>query len=230
MNLTAIQVAVQDRYATETILIPKLNRLIGAAVRFYSRYNPYLKTTNFDTVYEQQLYDLPADCMQDYIHSVDYWPSGGLSYELSAANEYATLYRRPASYDLISERVIEDIKQEQYIKRVRGQWQIENGQIELWPVPGATATTVYVTYGSVHALNEAGTAYTTIPAEDLEIIRDLTVAEIIEGKRAEFAVEPDYAEGLARHTKHFIPGAVDATVKYLRDKCIQKYGSTAVAV
>ena len=231
MILTNIRTAVQDRYEIENILIPKLNRLIAAAVRYYSRYNPYVKVTDFDTVNEQRLYDLPSDCMQDYITKVDYWPSGGLSDTLSAAYEYERP-RRTGSfrYDLYSERVIDDIKQQEYIKRVQGQWEIENNQIALYPVPGATIVEVYVTYGAGHALNEAETAYATIPAEDLDIIRDLTVAEIIEGRRTEASVEPDYAEGMGRQTKRFIPGNVDATVKYLRRKCTDKYSGVAVAV
>ena len=229
MLLTDIQTAVTDRFTTETIDATKLKRLIAAAVRFYSRYNPYLQQHDFPTVAEQKLYDLPADCIHEMVLDVDYWPTGGLSYELSAKQEYETIYQRPASYDLISERVIEDIKQSEHINRVRGDWQIENGQIALWPVPGATSVTVYITYGSTHALT-GGTTYATIPDEDLDIIRDLTIAEILEAKATEFAVEPDYAEGLQRITKRFLPENIDSVVKNLRGKCVQKYGGAAVAV
>lgn len=229
MLLSDIQTAVRDKYTTETIADTKLNRFITAAVKFYSRYNPYMKTTSFDTVDEQKLYDLPSDCIREMVLDVDYWPTGGMSYELSAKQEYETIYRRPASYDLISERVIEDIKQSEHINRIRGQWEIQNGQIALWPVPGASSITVYVTYGSVHALT-GGTTYSTIPAEDLDIVADLTLAEIIRGKRTEFAVEPDYAEGLQRQTKRWLPENISDTVKELRSQCIDKYSGVAVEV
>jgi hypothetical protein len=229
MRLADIQEAVRDRFSAETIADPKLNRLIEAAVRFYSRYNPYLQQTTIATVSEQKRYDLPADCIHEMVLDVDYWPTGGLSYELSAAQEYETIQRRPASYDLISERVIEDIKQAEHIKRVRGDWTIENGQIALTPVPSGSSVTVYVTYGSVHALT-GSTTYATIPDEDLDIMRDLTVAEILEAKAAEYAAEPDYAEGLQRITKHFMPENIDKVVQRLRGKCIQKYAGAAVEV
>ena len=232
MLLADITAAVEDRYTIETIATVKMNRLIALAVLWYSRYNPYVAITSFDTVSEQRLYDLPDDCMQDYVIKVDYWPTGGLSYALSAKYEYDPIYRRSGNYayDLYSERVIADITQAEYIKRVQGQWEIENAQIALYPVPGAGSVEVYVTYGAAHAINALATAYLTIPAEDLEIIRDLTVAEIIEGRRTEASVEPDYAEGLGRQTKRFIPGNVDATVKYLRRKCSDKYSGAAVEV
>lgn len=231
LTLASIQLAVEDRYTIETIPEAKLNRLIAAGVRYYSRWNPYVRITDFDTVADQRLYDLPDNCLQDYVIKVDYWPSGGLSEELNAGYEYISpTIVGPIPYDLYSEPIMADIKQQLYIKRVQGQWEIENGQIALYPVPGAGSVEVYVTYGSGHALNDEETSYTTIPSEDLEIVRDLTVAEIIEGRRTEASVEPDYAEGLGRQTKHFIPGNVDATVKYLRRKCTDKYNGVAVAV
>jgi hypothetical protein len=229
MLVADIITAIEDKYTTETIAEAKMKRYIATAVKFYSRYNPYMKSTNFDTVKDQKLYDLPSDCIREMVLDVDYWPTGGMTFELSAKQEYETIYQRPASYDLISERVIEDIKQSEHINRVRGQWEIENGQIALWPVPGASSTTVYVTYGSVHALT-GGTTYATIPDEDLDIIADLAMAEIIKGKRVEFAVEPDYAEGLQRQVKRWLPGNIDETVKSLRAECVQKYSGAAVAV
>ena len=230
MLIASIVTAVEDRYTIETIGADKMKRLIAAGVRFYSRYNPSVTVTSFDTVADQRLYDLPSDCMQDYVITVDYWPTGGLDSALSAANEYEERGDAPFRYSLYSERVIDDIKQQEYIERVRGQWEIENDQIALYPVPSGSSVEVYVTYGAGHAINEAETAYTTIPAEDLDIIRDLVVAEIIEGRRIEASVEPDYAEGLGRQTKRFIPGNVDATVKYLRRKCTDKYSGVAVEV
>ena len=231
MLLTSVVTAVVDRYTTETIAAAKLDRLVDAAVRWYSRFNPYSKSTTIPTVDDQQIYDMPADCMVGT--EVDYWPSGGLERALNAARDDAENLRRPTRYDLISERVIEDIKEQQHIERVRGAWEMNsNNQLLLWPVPGTSSVDVIVTYGAVHVLSGTLTtrAYATIPAADLEIIRDLTVSEIIEAKMAEYSVETDYAEGLSRQTKHFIPGNIAATIAYLRGKCTAKYGRVVVAL
>lgn len=228
MEIADITRAVEDRYSTETISPDKMNRHIAAAVRWYSRFNPYIKRGEITTEADQRLYDLPSGCI--VVIKVEYWPTGGVSVELSAKHEFETMFRRPAAYDLFSERIIEDIKEDEHIKRVRGDWAIENKQIALYPVPSGSSTTVYVDYGATHALNAGATGYDTIPTEDLEIVRDLVVAEIIEGKMTEFSIEPDYSEGLQRETKRFLPGNIAQTISYLRGRCQAKYGGPVVSV
>ena len=225
MLLTAIREAVRDVYTTETYTDAQLDRRIASAVRFYSRWNPEIVEYEFDTVADQQYYTLPTACMQDYIERVEYWPTGGISMELNAADEYAFEDPSDYTYDLYSERIIDDIKQQQYISRIVGHYSIDNNQIALWPVPSGGDVTVTVYYGSVHVTSGVDPleTYATIPAEDLDIIRDLTLAQIIQGKGVEFSVEPNYAEGLQRTTKSNIPKNVNATVRALRSECQQKY-------
>ena len=232
MLLTAIREAVRDVYTTETFTDIQLDRRMASAVLFYSRWNPYIKEHSFDVVDEQQYYDLPSDCMYDYIERVDYWPSGGISLELSAASDYA--FGSPDdeyTYDLYSQRVMADIRQSEYIRRIEGSYFIDNNQIGLRPVPDGTEVTVYVYYGAAHVVTGLLTlrAYATIPYEDVNVIRDLTLAEIVGGKGLEFSVEPNYAEGLQRTTKSNIPRNVRATVVQLQAGCIAKYTRNMVS-
>lgn len=231
MLLTAIREAVRDVYTTETFTDDQLDRRIANAVLFYSRWNPYIKEHSFDVVDEQQYYDLPSDCMYDYIERVDYWPTGGISLELNAADEYALSYPSEYTYDLYSERVMDDIRQGEYIRRIQGYYFIDNNQIGLRPVPAGTEATVYVYYGAAHVVTGLLTLqeYATIPYEDLKIIANLTLAEIIEGKGIEFSVEPNYAEGLQRTTKSNIPRNVEATARQLRAECKAKYTRNIVS-
>jgi len=225
MLLTAIREAVRDVYTTETFTDDQLDRRIANAVSWYSRWNPEIVEYAFDTVADQQYYTLPAACMQNYIERVEYWPSGGISLELNAADEYAFEYPSEYTYDLYSERIMDDIKQQQYIRRIIGYYSIDNNQICLRPVPSDSDTEVTIYYGAVHVTSGVGVleTYATIPAEDLGVIRDLTLADIIQGKGVMFSVEPNYAEGLQRTTKSNIPKNVEATVRTLRAECQQKY-------
>ena len=61
--LTDIQEGVRDRYTSTTITDAKLDRFIASAVRYYSRWNPYIQSTSFSTVIDQQAYNLPAGCV-----------------------------------------------------------------------------------------------------------------------------------------------------------------------
>jgi len=224
MLLTAIREAVRDVYTTETYTDEQLDRRIASAVKWYSRWNPHIKNTSFSVVKDQQYYDLPSDCLRNYIERVEYWPSGGISLELNAANEYAFAYPTAEyTYDLYSQRVTADIRQQEFIRRIKGYYFIENNQIGLFPVPDGSVVTVYVYYGAAHVISGDPEAYATIPAEDLGIIRDLTLAEIIQGKQIEFSVEPNYTEGMQKTIKSQIPKNVEATVRMLRGECQAKY-------
>src|SRR4030042_3311768 len=119
-----VMAVVRDRLTTETITDAALLRYIAGAVRRYSRFNPVLTRTSFTTVADQQLYALATGATG--VVEVQFWPSGGLSATLSNKNEWLEMLYVPSHYDLISERVGEDIKEGEYIRRIKGGYWIEN--------------------------------------------------------------------------------------------------------
>jgi len=231
MSLTLVDIyqAVRDKITTETWTDPQLKRWVAAAVRFYSRYNASIKTATLTSVANQQLYDLPSDLLS--IVSVDWWPLGTSGTTLTAAQEdWPTIDAAEDAYNQYSMRVTRDIRRALQADRIQGSWYQQGTQIGLWPIPSVAGLTVDLVYSAAHALNVGETAYTTVPAVDLDIVRDLAVAEFLDGRGAEMSVEPDYAEGLGRITKHFVPETAKQYVKDLRAQCIEKYGATMVSI
>lgn len=226
MLLSDIMQAVRDVYTTETIADATLKRWIAAAVREYSRWNPYLKTIDVTTVNNQREYSLPADCVD--VWQAEYWPSGGVQVELNARSEVEQVYRRPSTYDDISYRIIEDIKQQEHVRRIRGSWSVENKTLALSPLPAGDAQTVKVYYYAIHALNVGLTGYDTVPAEDLNILRDMSLAEIIVAKAVEFSIEPSYSEGQQRIDKSSVVANAEHMAKKLRAGCQDKYSQPVI--
>ena len=202
-----------------------MERLIANAVKFYSAHNPYLTTYDFETVKDQEAYDTPSGCtiVIDLL-----WPVTAGNVTVNTGLEVPPVYPQAVNYIMVSEYVIKDINADAYYRRTLGDWYVQNQQVVLVPTPGATGTDVTLWYGKDHAINDAGLGYDTIPDEDLPLMRDLTLAEIMQGKTVEFAVEPNYTEGLSRETfHHMIPNLQD-TIIQLRDGTIHKYGGSAV--
>lgn len=227
MLIADIIEAVGDAFTSETLDPGRLERLISIAVKYYSRYNPFEKPGTLTLVVNQQDYDVAADCI--LLAGVDYWPSGDLAGVMRAGQEYADLVGEEVRYRFPSDRVIRNIERTSRADRQGVRWEpLGSRKVRLHPAPTAVDTIDYQYY-AVHALDAAEDEYPTIPDEDAEIIRDLVLAEILQGRGLEYAVEPDYAEGLQRVTKHFIPGNVRATVSALRQGVRSKYGSGAAA-
>lgn len=228
MRLLGLRTAIQDRYTTESMNIGALDRFIAAAVRFYSRYNPYIKTTTVTTVSNQQKYDLPSDCVD--IVDAEWYPLGELYAELQAGAEQIYLLQphRKYRFHQPSDRIIDDIERNAYADRVTGRWEQENKQLVLWPEPTSAGTEVTVIYTSQHVLSSG--AYSTIPNEDFDLLVNLVFAEILSARGFEMAIEPDYSEGLQRTTKRFVPGNTRIAVRELRQEVIDKYGRAAALV
>jgi len=217
MKRGEVTTRVRDRYTMEELDPNALDRFIDAAVRLYSRYNPEVKSTSFETVVDQQDYDLPADCA--LVIDTEYWPLGSLYTD----REYPWLKQveNPYSYHQPSTRVIDDIERSTYAERLRGRWEKVGSQLRLWPTPAASGIEITVEYAAVHslAMDEAS----SIPGEDMDLLVDLVLAEVFKARGGEVALEPDYAEGLQRTTKRFVPGNVRAVVRDLRQPLLDKY-------
>ena len=227
MLIADIRRAVSDRWSS-IIGATKHNRYIAAAVRYYSRFNPRVEDATFTTVSGTQVYNLTAQGITNCIgiQKVLYAPLGDVYNELKASSEILYLLTEPPRYQQPSIRVIDDINEEAHLDALHGAYSYRpaTDELELWPEPTATGTTVYVTYYALHVINEGGTGYDTIPDQDLDIVRDLVLAEVLEGERWNLAMEPDYAEGLERQTAHYIPGNIENAVNDLRSRVEKKYG------
>jgi len=229
MLIADIAQAFTDIITTETVVAARLNRFIANAVDYYSRYNPLITATEIDVESETTIYDLPSDCL--VVISCYWWPMGELFAELRAGAEQAFMLYRPVRYHLISERIIEDIDQGEYLGRVVGYWEQRNKTIYIAPEPTANDTDgLVLLYAAKHQLNDDADGYDDIPDEDLYIVRDLVIAEFLGSKSAEMVWEPDYAEGQSRVTKHFIPKHLREHVTELRNGVRDKYSASAIAV
>lgn len=222
MLLTTIRQAITDLYSTETFTATKLNRFIARAVDYYSRYNPIPTEYSFTTVADDNSYDMPTGCIG--IQKVLYPAISVSNISANYGSDFARLqhsvpYNEPSLY------VIGDINEGAYIENSRGHWEYRpvGNDLIIDPTPGA-GTTVNVTYWAKHQLNVGSTGYDYIPDEDLEIIASLALAQIMESKALEAALEPDTQEGLEKITVHFITGTAYASIDSLRAKVSDKYG------
>jgi len=221
--------AFTDLVTTETVVSARLNRFIAKAVDYYNRYNPIITATELDVAADTTIYDLPADCLT--VISCYWWPMGEMFAELRAGAEQAFMLYRPVRYHLISERIIEDINQGEYIGRVVGYWEQRNKTIYIAPEPtAADEDGLVLLYAARHVLNDDDDGYDYIPDEDLGLLTDLVVAEFLGSKSAEMAWEPDYSEGQSRVTRHFIPKHLREHITTLRYGVRDKYNVPAVAV
>lgn len=229
MELATIRRAVLDDYTLESPTATVLNRRIAAAVREYSRYNPRVLDTTFETVADQAAYELDVDVPVNGICAVLYY-ANGLYYTVT--DDIVYQLRLDTPYALVSQRVIEDTKEAAHVRGVLGDWEWRAGtkEIVLYPTPETSGDTIYVTYYTPHVLNEEEDGYDTIPPEDQDIIVDLTLAELLTRHTVEAAASPDQAEGLERVTYHYNVANIDLAVARLRSGLIGKYGGTAIYV
>jgi len=232
VRVSEIVEAVTDQYDVETVEEVKLRRRIAKAVAFYSRYNPYVRVYSFETIAQSASYELPSGCIA--VRDCEYWPNGELTLALSSAGDIdlQRTVMRDYIYDLISHRVIETIKRSEHVRHVSGSYTVENRYIVLHPTPAQTGIPVLVKYLAMHELSgDAETfEYSTIPVVDLEIVRDLVIAELVESKRVAAAILPDYSEGLTQVTRSRIPANAANVAAGLRAKCVDKYTGPVAAV
>ena len=224
LSVDDIKTAVTDKLTTEVIDDVRLDRLIAAAVRFYSRFNPVIKSAVLDAMAAQQDYDTEVDCV--LVTDVTWWPNGEPVTTVNVGQEYLNTLlfqgRAPDRADYV-------VRNEKVILRddmTKAHWQQIGKKIRLWPIPTADHTSIPYEYTAMHVLDEYGEAYGTVPNEDLEIMRDLTLAEYLEGRATEAALEPDYAEGMQSTKKSFIPQNIASQIARLTSELIAKYGST----
>jgi hypothetical protein len=224
--LVDVREGVQDKYTLEDLTTARLDRFIAAAVRFYSQYNPKEDSDTLTTVANQQDYALPSDFV--VMNDVEWYPSGQLFGNLAAgqpAAEYEMMLKRPARYHHPSDRIIETINRSALADATAGKWEVVGNKVRLWPAPSSAGEEITYHYGACHALNEDKDGYDDIPVVDLDIVVKLTLAEVLEASLVDVSGDFDYAEGLQRVTKHFVPGNLMRTIQVCRDSVRGKYPS-----
>jgi len=220
MGLTIVDITqrVADRYSYETVATPRMNRTIAAAVTWYNRQAPRERIDSLTTVANQAAYVLPTDCPANGIADVYWFPGVDFS-------EYSDLQEVWADAELFdaakpSERIIAIINKN-YIRRwQRGTSEVldDDGTLKLYliPTPTASGRTVYFEYGGNHVLNIGETEYETIPAEHLEVVSLLTIAELLEDQAFRNLPRPDYTDGLVTERRKHVPMNIRRVVKDLR--------------
>jgi len=213
--------AVRDAYTAETITDARMLRAIEASLRYYSRFNPILVTATLTTVASQSNYSLPEGCIQ--VLDVEYWPLGS---PINTSNVDMPLWiDKPGRQDM-ADIVIRNMDRSMRIDAYGGFFEIvDDGDVQLSPTPTSVISVPY-RYYKAHELNEAETSATTIPASDLEMLRDLVVAEVLQTWANNLVTEPDYVRGLGKVTKKHLPVSISQRVSKLRQAVQQRYGGS----
>jgi len=227
VTIADITQRVEDRYSYETVEATRLTRTITSAMRWYNRHAPRVRIGSLTTVADQENYALPSDCPRDGVVEVYWFP--GIDF-----SGYTDLYQQWADAEVWefrnpSERIIAAINRGYARDFQRGSHDIREGELVLIPTPATAGTVVYFEYAGNHELNIDETAYETVPAEHLEVIALLTVAELLLDQSFNNLPRPDYSTGYERFKRSHIPRNIRDEVKYMRGQAKAEL-SRAVAV
>jgi hypothetical protein len=213
----------------------KLRQFIDKAVRYYSRYNPVVDIEVIPIEDGEQIYDWPDDATG--IRVVEWWPVG--EPDAMFATEPDVLPFPPVLPHQPSLDVIRAINRAATAKRLRGGYKIVGKQIWLTQIPTSESSDIQVTYTMIHEFSEAiegggeilpsEAGYLTIPNEDLDIICDLTLAEINSAKGREDMMEPDYTEGMMSIKHRSNPASVREIIRGYRESVEHKYSRPIVS-
>lgn len=231
LALTDIRERVRDYYTVETLTDDQLDRYIASGVRYYSNYNPDEVKATITLIDDQQDYALPTDVL--LVEDVEWYPGGTWLRQPYVGPAVGEVQEIPRKHH-VADRVMEKIDDSAQANAGIGKWDYVQvagvKKLRLWDTPTSSGDTITYFYWRVHPLNVGGTGYDYIPSEDLDILGDLTTAEILQSKLVDVATEFDYAEGLQKTTKHFVPENVRTTIQQLRDSVKGKYAPVLGAI
>jgi hypothetical protein len=230
MNITEILDYVKMAYPVDTPTDAQLLKLIPLAVRFYSRFNPTLRTYVIETKSDKHDYDIPKDCIG--IEDAYYWPGGepGGGSIINNGSEVVPFFTSLpiASWDQYSLTVINDIATGMRQERNRGRCSVEGRKLILTPTPTQSGVSVVIKYRALHPIEED--RLPTVPESDLDIIVNLVVAEILTVELIRQAVSPDYTEGATRMSFGRSVRDTKMTATDLRQTCIDRYAHPVGAI
>lgn len=182
-----------------------INNLLISAIRYYSRYNPYYLKSTLTTIADQDVYALPSDCIRVVSH--DWRPYPGWD---TAVAYLSVLYGTTGivpSGDW-SDDVLSKIRQELTARfDAIGAGEAEQityltsysptGYLILYPTPVNAGDTVTIRYSAQHPLLSGD--YFTCPAQHVELIEKLVIAEVDEIRARKISTAPDdFAAGTTR--------------------------------
>lgn len=231
MKLTDIRAAAQIHFTTRIIPDLTWDALIARAARYYSRFNPVVAETTFDTVVGQTDYSVIAGC--EVVRDVEWWPGGSLTFIAGAvvSAEAALMSGSPVTRtgSELLDQVLYNIDQDTRARVARGYWTMFGTKIRILPAPTSVQTVTYV-YHASHALTVLTGDYATIPDRDFDIIVDLTRAELVLDTLVEYSIEPDFAEGDQRENRSNIAVTAHRAVERLRASVAERYGGAQCAM
>jgi hypothetical protein len=190
-TVTGITNRVRDRLGDSAAGIfdsQEMTRHLESAVMDYSTHRPYMKSTTIETVADQKLYDLPADCL--YVSRV--WLTDS---EVSDYTNDILLDIRDHLYYLDEHRWREQLR-ERYANAgqpVAVEW---NAQLYLYPAPSESGKTINVEYGAMHVASSG--SYSTIALQDIRHVESLCLVRCLEALATDAAKRANYADGQTR--------------------------------
>jgi hypothetical protein len=205
---------------------------LAAAISEYSRWNPRILEGSVTTIANTSLYSLASLTGLIGIKEVRYFSGYTLGNEVNVTSENIHKDSQPERYYLWSQRIIDDIEENESVKAGRGYvyYRQATNQIKLASLPSASGETITIYYYAPHVINVGGTGYDTIPAEDLNIIRDLVLAEFYQDDAFDAAMQPDYKEGQESETFSRVSGNISDVVARLRSSVAIKYSAAVLDV
>jgi hypothetical protein len=205
---------------------------LAAAISEYSRWNPRILEGTITTIANTSLYSLASLTNLTGIKEVRYFEGGTLDTEYHVTDENIHRASTPERYYLWSQRIIDDIEENESVKSLMGHayYRQATNQLKLANLPSAGGDTITIYYYATHVINVGGTGYDTIPAEDLNIIRDLVLAEFYQDDAFDAAMQPDYKEGQESETFNRVSGNISDVVSRLRASVAIKYSAAVLDV
>jgi len=212
-----------EMYMIEELTSTQFERWLARAVRYYSRYNPVLVHEDLTTEVGERTYELPDDCM--LVKSIMYVPDPAAN-EMSMESE--SLHRkRGVSSNRPSELLIKQVYDQTGLTMPEEVWEVEGANV-VFEDGFAAIETLDIAYYALHVLDEEEEAYETIPAQDIDILVDLVMADILGHRAANMGATEDYDEGLEHIIVSKIVSNTAISVERLRSELIRRYGTTAV--
>jgi len=223
MLLTEIRAAVTAAYP-ETVTAANSDIATKTAVQRYSGYNPVVYVGSLELVADTYQYTKPTSMLA--LCTTKWWPldDDNLSAYLNLTSD---AYPPVGRQRQVSTTVINRIIRGDYFDRTSGDIAVRGGYLYVSPTP-ASAITIALIYSKYHVLNVGSTGYDTIPDEDLEIVRDLTMYELLKTRALEAAMTDNYAEASSKTNPRGVIADIRMAQAQLLDSVRDKYSTPVV--
>lgn len=195
--LNRVRIAVGDESragVTQEFSDANLSLLVAEAVEVFSENSPHRMVTTVVTVANQEYYALPSDSVRvltaEWNTTVaPLFPTQAPFYFFDF-NDPSLIYVRDQLLKNYNEITRTSWAEVNYpYSYMAGRW------LRLFPVPTDDGDNVRVTYEGLHPLNALGTAYDTIPDNQMNAIVKLTEARVYRRRASRLTSSPDLQAG-----------------------------------